>query len=132
KDGECGGSSLLRNVPNAEPGMSPLEIWGNEAQEPYVLAVAPENLAGFAKICKRERCPFAVVGEATAEESIRLHDEHFNNQPIDLPMSVLFGKPPRMHRDVQSQTANLVALDTTQIKLAEAIERVLSLPTVAS
>ena len=132
KDGGCGGSFLLRNVPNAEPGMSPLEIWCNESQERYVLAVAPENLDTFAKICERERCPFAVVGEATEEETIRLHDKHFNNLPIDLPMSVLFGKPPRMHRDVKSKTAKLVALDTAQINLADAIERVLSLPTVAS
>src|SRR5690606_34586136 len=103
KDGECGGSFELRKVPNAEPGMSPLEIWCNEAQERYVLAVAADKLDIFEKICERERCPFAVVGEATQEETIRLHDEHFDNLPIDLPMSVLFGKPPRMHRDVQSK-----------------------------
>ncbi|HLT63105.1 MAG TPA: phosphoribosylformylglycinamidine synthase, partial [Pseudohongiella sp.] len=132
KDGECGGSFELRKVPNAEPGMSPLEIWCNEAQERYVLAVAADKLDIFEKICERERCPFAVVGEATQEETIRLHDEHFDNLPIDLPMSVLFGKPPRMHRDVQSKTINPVALDTAQIKLAEAVDRVLSLPTVAS
>lgn len=132
KDGESGGIFSLRQIPNAEPGMSPLEIWCNEAQERYVLAVTPENLEIFEQICKRERCPYAVVGEATDEEVIRLSDEHFGNLPIDLPMSVLFGKPPRMHRDVVSSPVQLIALDTAQIALDEAFERVLSLPAVAS
>ncbi|MDO8909300.1 MAG: phosphoribosylformylglycinamidine synthase [Pseudohongiella sp.] len=132
KDGESGGIFSLRQIPNAEPGMSPLEIWCNEAQERYVLAVTPENLEIFEQICKRERCPYAVVGEATDEEVIRLKDEHFDNLPIDLPMSVLFGKPPRMHRDVVSKSVPRIALDTAQIALEEAFERVLSLPAVAS
>jgi phosphoribosylformylglycinamidine synthase len=132
KDGERGGRFSLRDVPNAEPGMSPLEIWCNEAQERYVLAVMPENLAVFQAICQRERCPFAVVGEATEEHHIQLADSHFENLPIDLPMSVLFGKPPRMHRDVSSERVNAVGLDTSQIGLSEAFERVLSLPTVGS
>lgn len=132
KDGESGGIFSLRQIPNAEPGMSPLEIWCNEAQERYVLAVTPENLSVFEQICQRERCPYAVVGEATDEEVIRLRDEHFDNLPIDLPMSVLFGKPPRMHRDVVSKAVPKIALDTAQIPLDEAFERVLSLPAVAS
>lgn len=132
KDGESGGIFQLRDIPNAESGMSPLEIWCNEAQERYVLAVMPEKLAQFEAICKRERCPHAVVGEATDEDVIRLQDSHFENLPIDLPMSVLFGKPPRMHRDVRSETIEPVALDTAQIELDEALERVLSLPAVAS
>ncbi|ALO45889.1 phosphoribosylformylglycinamidine synthase [Pseudohongiella spirulinae] len=132
KDGERGGRFSLRDVPNAEPGMSPLEIWCNEAQERYVLAVMPENLDVFEAICKRERCPFAVVGEATEEHHIQLADSHFDNLPIDLPMSVLFGKPPRMHRDVSSAGVNAVSLDTSQIELTEAFERVLSLPAVGS
>jgi phosphoribosylformylglycinamidine synthase len=132
KDGERGGRFSLRNVPNAEPGMSPLEIWCNEAQERYVLAVMPEQLDVFEQICRRERCPFAVVGEATEEHHIQLEDTHFGNLPIDLPMSVLFGKPPRMHRNVRSEVIHPVALDTAQIELGEALERVLSLPAVAS
>jgi phosphoribosylformylglycinamidine synthase len=132
KDGERGGVFSLRQIPNAEPGMSPLEIWCNESQERYVLAVAPHNLELFEQICQRERCPYAVVGEATDEQVIRLRDEHFDNSPINLPMSVLFGKPPRMHRDVRSRSVQLVALDTDQISLDEAFDRVLSLPAVAS
>lgn len=132
KDGERGGRFSLRDVPNAEPGMSPLEIWCNEAQERYVLAVYPDRLAEFEALCRRERCPFAVVGEATEAHHIQLNDTHFGNAPIDLPMSVLFGKPPRMHRDVSSESIQPVALDTAQIDLAEALDRVLSLPAVAS
>jgi phosphoribosylformylglycinamidine synthase len=132
KDGERGGRFSLRSIPSAESGLSPLEIWCNEAQERYVLAVAPQNLAIFAQICRRERCPFAVVGEATEQEIIRLDDEHFGNRPIDLPMSVLFGKPPRMHRDASSIDIHPVVLETSQIRLEDAVERVLSLPAVAS
>jgi len=132
KDGGRGGDFELRKVPNAEPGMAPVEIWCNEAQERYVLAIRPEDLAAFEDICARERCPYAVVGQATAEQRIRLYDELFNNHPIDLPMEVLFGKPPRMHRDVMSTSVTTVTLDTAQVDLADAIERVLSLPTVAS
>ena len=90
----------MREVPNDEPGMSPLEIWCNESQERYVLAVEPENLPRFQAICERERCPFAVVGEATEELHLHLGDREFGNAPVDLPMSVLFGKPPKMHREV--------------------------------
>ena len=132
KDGGSGGTFMLRAIPSAEPGMSPLEIWCNEAQERYVLAVTPENLTVFEQICQRERCPYAVVGEATEEQLIRMQDQHFDNLPIDLPMSVLFGKPPRMHRDVCGKPVQLIALDTAQIGLDEAFDRVLSLPAVAS
>lgn len=132
KDGGRGGDFELRRIPNAEPGMAPVEIWCNEAQERYVLAVRPEDLQVFENICERERCPFAVVGQATTEQRIRLHDDLFRNYPIDLPMEVLFGKPPRMHRDVSSTSVTAVKLDTSQIDLSDAIERILSLPTVAS
>lgn len=132
KDGGRGGSFALRDIPSADSGMSPLEIWSNEAQERYVLAVMPEDLGRFEQICQRERCPYAVVGEATDELVIRLQDEQFDNLPIDLPMSVLFGKPPRMHRDVVSVESKATALDTSPIDASEALERVLSLPAVAS
>ncbi|MCW9018180.1 MAG: phosphoribosylformylglycinamidine synthase, partial [Kangiellaceae bacterium] len=129
-DGERGGSFELRRVPNDEPGMSPVEVWCNESQERYVMAVAPQNLAKFEAICERERCPFAVLGEATEAEHLTLNDEHFDNKPVDLPMDVLFGKPPKMHRTVESAKVvhKKMQIDST---LDEAVNRVLSLPAVA-
>jgi phosphoribosylformylglycinamidine synthase len=130
-DGGRGGRFELRNVPNDEPGMSPLEVWCNESQERYVMSVAPENLETFADICRRERAPFAVVGEATEEQHLTLSDQHFDNNAIDMPLEVLLGKTPKMHRDVTSKTLDSVAIDTSLMNLAEAAERVLNLPTVA-
>ncbi|MET0379789.1 MAG: phosphoribosylformylglycinamidine synthase [Spongiibacteraceae bacterium] len=132
KDGEKGGHFELRNVPNDEPGMSPLAIWCNESQERYVLAVKPENLDTFAMLCERERAPFAVVGTATDEKHLRVGDTVFANNPVDLPMSVLFGKPPKMFRDVQRAPAPRQALKLDGITVADAAKRVLQLPTVAS
>ncbi|SDL30749.1 phosphoribosylformylglycinamidine synthase [Modicisalibacter muralis] len=132
KDGERGGRFELRAVPNAEPGMSPLEIWCNEAQERYVLAVAPDDLATFDALCERERCPYAVVGEAIEAHHLAVHDNHFDSQPIDLPMSVLFGKPPKMQREFQRQALELPGADFDNLDLREALDRVLRLPTVAS
>jgi phosphoribosylformylglycinamidine synthase len=131
KDGGRGGRFELRKVPNDEPGMSPLEIWCNESQERYVMAVEPENLARFEAICERERCPFAVVGEATEEMHLQLSDSEFGNMPVDLPMSILFGKPPRMEREIRRQQVGHVALDL-DLSVTEAAERVLQHPTVAS
>ncbi|WP_350431403.1 phosphoribosylformylglycinamidine synthase [Shewanella sp. H8] len=130
-DADRGGVFNLRNVPSDEPGMSPLEIWCNESQERYVLSVAPENLQQFADICARERAPFAVVGEATAEMHLTLADSHFNNKPIDLPLEVLLGKAPKMSRDVVTAQAVSPALDQTKIELKDAVKRILTLPTVA-
>jgi phosphoribosylformylglycinamidine synthase len=132
KDGGCGAKFELRKVPNDEPSMSPLEIWCNESQERYVLAVKEVDLARFAAICERERCPYAVVGEAVAEKKITVSDRHFTNQPVDLPMEVLFGKPPKMHRSFASVTTTLAPLVLPESTVAEALERVLRLPTVAS
>lgn len=130
-DGDRGGKFQLRDVPNDEPGMSPLEIWCNESQERYVLAVAPENMSVFDAICRRERAPYAVVGEATQERHLTLEDSHFNNTPIDMPMDILLGKPPKMHREAITQQVQSPALDRTQIEINDAIERVLRLPAVA-
>jgi phosphoribosylformylglycinamidine synthase len=130
-DGGRGGRFELRNVPNDEPGMSPLEVWCNESQERYVMSVAPENLETFADICCRERAPFAVVGEATEEQHLTLSDQHFDNNAIDMPLEVLLGKTPKMHRDVTSKTLDSVSINTGLMNLAEAAERVLNLPTVA-
>lgn len=130
-DGGRGGRFELRNVPNDEPGMSPLEVWCNESQERYVMSVAPENLDVFADICNRERAPFAVVGEATEEQHLTLSDQHFSNNAIDMPLEVLLGKTPKMHRDVSSKTLESAAIDTSLMNLAEAAQRVLNLPAVA-
>ena len=122
----------LRAVPNDDPGMSPMEIWCNESQERYVLAVNADQLDEFKAICERERCPYAVVGEATDEEHLVLGDAHFDNNPIDIPMPLLFGKPPRMLREVHHRTFQKLELDSRDIELKEAALRVLHLPTVAN
>lgn len=132
KDGGCGANFELREVPCDDRSMSPAEIWCNESQERYVLAVAPERLEEFESICRRERCPFAVVGEAVAEQHIALSDAEFSNKPIDLPMDVLFGKPPKMHRSTRAQSNDYRRLNYSEIDLDEAIERVLQHPAVAS
>ena len=131
-DGGRGGKFQIRAINNDEPGMSPLALWCNESQERYVMAVATENYDRFEAICKRERCPFAVVGEAIEEEHLFVEDSHFQNNPVDMPLDVLLGKPPRMHRNVERQSFEPDALDLSNIKLDEAIERVLKLPAVAS
>ncbi len=130
-DGGRGGRFKLRDVPSDEPGMSPLELWCNESQERYVMAVAAENLEVFDAICKRERAPYAVIGEATEEMQLVLEDSHFGNNPIDMPMEVLLGKAPKMHRDVTTAQCTAPALDTSGIELKDAIRRVLRLPAVA-
>ncbi len=120
----------LGAILTAEPGLSPLELWCNEAQERYVLAVAPERLADFAALCARERCPHAVVGEATADGRLVLTDGAAA-KPIDLPLSVLLGKPPRTTRDAAHVAPAAAPFTTSGVDLAEAIRRVLRLPTVA-
>src|SRR5690606_10023566 len=100
-DSRRGANFELREIPNAEPGLSPMEIWCNEAQERYVLALDPARLAVFEAIAQRERCPYAIVGEATAAEHLKLSDRELGDAPIDLPLSVIFGKPPKMTRNVE-------------------------------
>ena len=131
-DGGRGGDFELREVPNDDPGMAPMEIWCNESQERYVMAVAQEQLQAFEAICERERCPYAVVGKATDEQRLLLGDRHFEANPIDMPMSLLFGKPPRMHRDVNRVTPALLPLELSGVSVEEAAGRVLRLPTVAN
>ncbi|MBQ9275654.1 MAG: phosphoribosylformylglycinamidine synthase [Succinivibrio sp.] len=130
-DGGVGGRFELRRIPNDEPGMSPLQIWCNESQERYVLAVAPEKLPLFEELCRRERALYAVIGEATAERRVVLHDEYFDNTPIDLPLDLLLGKPPRMHKKVTSVKPDFRRLSLDGIKPADAAQRVLRLPAVA-
>ncbi len=127
-----GGRFELRTVLNDEPGMSPLEIWCNEAQERYILAIDTSRMEQFRALCERERCPYAVIGEATKEQRLVLGDGHFDNTPIDLSMDVLFGKPPKMLREVQHKPFHKPEFETIGIDLSEAINRVLRLPTVAN
>ena len=122
----------LRAVPLEESGMAPKEIWCNESQERYVLAIAPESLAVFTAFCERERCPFAVVGVATQERELLVADEGADTQPVNMPMDVLLGKPPKMHRDVKSVARQFKPLDLTGVDLQKAAIDVLSHPTVAS
>ncbi|WNW11552.1 phosphoribosylformylglycinamidine synthase [Pseudomonas sp. DTU_2021_1001937_2_SI_NGA_ILE_001] len=131
-DGGRGGRFELRNVPNDEPGMAPHEIWSNESQERYVLAVSAENFERFKAICERERCPFAVVGEATAEPHLTVTDSHFGNSPVDMPLEVLLGKPPRMHRSVQREAELGDDFDPSTLDIADSVQRVLHHPAVAS
>ncbi|PVZ12405.1 MULTISPECIES: phosphoribosylformylglycinamidine synthase [unclassified Pseudomonas] len=131
-DGGRGGRFELRNVPNDEPGMAPHEIWSNESQERYVLAVDAANFERFKAICERERCPFAVVGEATEEPHLTVTDSHFGNSPVDMPLEVLLGKPPRMHRSVQREQEQGDAFDASSLDLADSVQRVLRHPAVAS
>lgn len=131
-DCDKGGCIQLRNVPSDEPGMSPLEIWCNESQERYSLAVKPEDWDRFEAICQRERCLYAVIGEATDEQQLVVEDAHFNNTPVDMPLNVLLGKPPKMLRQVERVAFQPDEFDSSNIDLLEAAERVLKLPTVAS
>ncbi|CNB45949.1 phosphoribosylformylglycinamidine synthase [Yersinia frederiksenii] len=130
-DGGRGGRFELRDILNDEPGMSPLEVWCNESQERYVLAVAPAQMAQFDEICRRERAPYAVIGEATEEMHLTLNDRHFDNQPIDMPLDVLLGKTPKMLRDVTRLQAQGEALQRTEISIADAVKRIMHLPAVA-
>ena len=130
-ESERGARIELRKVPNDEPGMSPLEIWCNEAQERYVLGIHPDRLQAFSALCERERCPFAVVGTTTDDGRLVVSDERFGDLPVDMPLSVLLGKPPKMTRDVTRGSFSAETFDTRGIALSDAIERVLRLPTVA-
>lgn len=133
-----GGDIELREIPSGEPGMSPMQIWCNEAQERYVLAVAGDRLTRLLAICQRERCPVAVVGTTTEERRLRLHDQRFAEGdrsaawPVDLPLSMFLGDPPRMERRVQSVRHKPRKLVTQRLDIDDAIARVLTLPGVAS
>ncbi|MGN7726586.1 phosphoribosylformylglycinamidine synthase [Luteimonas sp. 22616] len=140
-DSGVGGVIDLDKVPSDDPSLSPLQLWCNESQERYVLGVAQSQLAEFAALCERERCPFAVVGTATAEErlvvghgvSLLPPGEGTALHPIDLPMDVLFGKAPKMHRDARRpRHSRWTSLSTDTLDLHKAGLRVLAHPTVAS
>jgi phosphoribosylformylglycinamidine synthase len=130
--GGVGGRFSLRDIPNQEPGMSPMQVWCNEAQERYVLAIRADRLDAFRALCERERCPFAVVGTATGEHQLVVEDALFANRPVDMDLSVLLGKPPRMIRRATPVRRVLPPLDLRQVELEEAALRVLRFPAVAS
>ncbi len=129
--GGAGARFDLRAIPSEEPGMAPREIWCNEAQERYVLAIPAGDLERFRAIALRERCPFAVVGTASADGRLAVADPHFDTLPVDMDLDVLLGKPPRMTRDVVHVARRLPALDFEGIDFRAAAYRVLQLPAVA-
>jgi len=131
-DGGRGAEFELREVHIDEPGMSPMEIWSNESQERYVIAVAEDRLEEFKAYCERERCPFAVLGLTTEAMDLKVHDKHFDDYPVDMPLDVLLGKPPKMTRDVKHETVEHKKFETKNIDLKDAANRVLSLPSVAN
>ena len=131
-DGGVGGVLELRAIPSADSSLSPMEIWCNEAQERYVLAIAPEDLGRFSALCERERCPWADLGAATAEGQLRVDDRHFGRPAVDMALELLLGRPPGMHRDAVSVRHSPSPLDLAGISLDEAWRRVLALPTVGS
>ena len=131
-DGGRGAEFELREIHNDEPGMTPMQIWSNESQERYVLAINPERIDDFKNLCARERCPYAILGETTEAQTLKVHDRHFENYPVDMPLDVLLGKPPKMLRDVKRVAVKHVPLDTHEIDITEAVFNVLRLPSVAN
>ncbi len=131
-EGGVGGRLELRAIPSADPGMSPMELWCNEAQERYVLAIAPDDLDRFAAVCERERCPWADLGQATADGQLVVADRHFGAAAVAMPLAMLLGRPPGMHRDAHSQTPPVPAPDLSGIELDQAWRRILALPGVGS
>ncbi|MCC7221420.1 MAG: phosphoribosylformylglycinamidine synthase, partial [Candidatus Contendobacter sp.] len=128
---ERGGIFELREVPNADPGMSPMQIWCNEAQERYVLAIAAEQVEAFIAFCERERCPYAVIGVVAEEQNLIVNDRQFTDQPVALPMNVLFGKAPKMLREVAHDVTASINGEALDASVADAVARVLRFPAVA-
>ena len=131
-DHDMGAVLNLRHIPSLEAGMSPMAIWSNEAQERYVLAIRPESKAQFDAICARERCPYAILGEATEVRELRVDDELLDDQPVDMPMQVLLGGTPKMQRSFEVQANELAPLVLNDFDLSESVKDVLRHPTVAS
>ncbi len=131
-DHEMGAVLNLRHIPSLEAGMSPMAIWSNEAQERYVLAIRPESKDQFDAICKRERCPYAILGTATKVRQLAVNDELLGEQPVDMPMQVLLGGTPKMQRSFDVQVKELPPLELNDFDLTQSIKDVLRHPTVAS
>ena len=126
-----GGRIDLRKIPSAESELSPMEIWCNEAQERYVLALVPGSVELFKALCERERCPFAAVGEITMDGLLKVFDPLLHATPVDMPIEVLLGKAPRMTRDVHSVVKRSSPLSTEGMGLSDSLDRLLNLPTIA-
>jgi len=131
-DSGRGGTFELRDIPNDEPGMSPMEIWCNESQERYVIAIYPDKLQQFEDICKRERCLYAIVGEATEAQELVVNDKFFDNKPVNMPLNVLLGKPPKMSRTALSRSCPQPGFEADILDMEEVTERLLKLPTIAN
>nr|MBX2878505.1 phosphoribosylformylglycinamidine synthase [Granulosicoccus sp.] len=131
-DAERGAVFALRDIPSDEPGLSPMAIWSNESQERYVMAVDSDALGQFETICERERCPYAIVGKTSQERLLQVHDSHFNNDPVRMPLEVLLGKPPKLTIDTSSRGHAGDDFDATGIDLNQAVDLVLTLPAVAA
>ena len=131
-DAGRGGHFDLRAIPNDEPGMSPKAIWSNEAQERYVLAIDQARLEQFKAICERERCLYAVVGTATEDPRLLVEDGYFNDAPVDMPMDVLLGKPPKLDINTQRRAFAGDTFNTADISIEDAADRLLQLPCIAS
>ena len=131
-DGGVGAIFDLRSIHNEELGMSPKEIWSNEAQERYVLAIHPKNLENFTAICKRERCPFAVVGKATKDQKLIVIDTLLNDQPVNMDLNVLLGKPPKTLKKITAEIPNIIEKNIDNTKFSENLKKVLQYPAVAS
>ena len=130
-DSNRGGVFELRAINSDDASMSPMEIWSNESQERYVMAIPQSRLSEFEQICERERCPYAVIGQATNENHLTVSDSALPDTPVDIPLNVLLGKPPKMLRDVQRKKIESDKLSLDNIDIKEAVSRVLQLPTVA-
>lgn len=130
-DSGRGGCFELRDIPSEESGMNPMQLWCNESQERYVIALEPACLEAFISLCERERCPFAVIGYATIEEDLIVKDRVKNNSPINIPMSLLFGKPPKLQIKAEKKVTSLDPLSLGGVNINEAGRRVLSFPAVA-
>ena len=131
-DAGRGGQFELRKILSDEPGMSPMALWSNESQERYVMAVDAGRLASFEALCARERCLYAVVGTATEEQMLRVSDSVFDNYPVDMPLDVLLGKPPKLSIDASHRLQARDDFSTADIVLDDAVQRVLNLPSVAA
>ena len=132
KDSGHGGLIDLRSIPNSEPGMTPMEIWCNESQERYVLAISEKNLGIFSDICERERCPYSIVGEITNGNNLEVYDSYFDNYPISLSLEILFGKPPKTHLSFKRESEELALLNLPKTVSNKLLYEVLRHPTVAS
>jgi len=131
-DSDRGGVLELRKIPSADGAMSPMEIWCNESQERYVLAIEQDSLDEFESLCRRERGPYAVLGTVTKERVLRLNDALLNEPPVDMPLDILFGKPPKMHRNANSVAVNPVASRLANSGLQDDLLAVLRFPAVGS